>query len=68
MKKVTMNNWDDVRQDVSIFFDDYINMDNELEVCGNLSHSDILEFVTMKKRNKNVQNAHSHVCTNTDTL
>jgi len=41
---ITINVWDDVRQGVNINFDDYINMDDDLEVCGHLSDSDIIEL------------------------
>jgi len=41
---ITINVWDDVRQGVNINFDDYINMDDDLEVCGHLSDSDILQL------------------------
>jgi hypothetical protein len=33
-----------VKQGVNINFDDYINMDNDLEVCGHLSDSDIIQL------------------------
>ncbi|XP_025190990.1 tigger transposable element-derived protein 6-like [Melanaphis sacchari] len=41
---IIINVWDDVRQDVNINFDDYINMDDDLEVCGHLSDSDIIQL------------------------
>lgn len=34
---VVFKNWDDVRQGVDILFDDFINMDNDLEECGDVS-------------------------------
>lgn len=43
---VIIKNWDDVKQDVSILFHGFINIDNDLEGCGDLSDSDILVFVT----------------------
>lgn len=43
---VTINNWDDVKQGINILFDEYINMDIDREVCGNLSGSHILVSVT----------------------
>lgn len=43
-KQITVNFWDNVKQGVNINFDDYINMDNDLEVCGYLSESDIIQL------------------------
>lgn len=39
-------NRNDVKQKLDILFDDFINMDNDLEMCGDLPDSDILAFVT----------------------
>lgn len=43
---VTINNCNDVKQDVDTLFDDFINMDNDLKMCGDLPDSDILASVT----------------------
>lgn len=43
VQTVTINNRDNVRHGVNIIFD--VNMDNDLEVCGFLSDSDILSYV-----------------------
>lgn len=35
-----------MKQDVDTLFDDFINMDNDLKMCGDLPDSDILASVT----------------------
>lgn len=71
-----MNNWQDVSRGVKFFFDDYVNMDNDLEVCGNLSDLDHLASVTTTsylRQSSDEEKAqecteHSYVCTSIDTL
>lgn len=42
-KRLQINNRDGGRQGVNIIFDDHIHMDNNSEVCGYLSDSDIFK-------------------------
>lgn len=57
-----MVNWDDVRQDVDINLYDFVNLNNDLEACGDLTDAYILAFITMcsihlMKYNTNVLNS-----------